>query len=380
MSSIPDPPSQPGDENVPRVMPAELPGSKHGQLSAEELIALNEEIAGMARAGLPLDQGLAALAREMGRGRLKDVTRQLAADLSAGYPLPEALKRQDGRLPPYYAALLSAGVRSGRIGDVLGTLTLYARSLGDFRSSIITAMIYPTVILVLGLAMALFVALTVIPSVADLFDKLHLKLPLLTRGLLFIGENWVYTLATPAALVVAVPVLCRLVLRRSYVGRMWWARFVYAVPVVGTLIRSARLAAFTDLLGILVDQSIPLPEALQLAARACSDPLLAEGAVQVEKDLAQGMPLGEALRKDRLVPDLVVWMTRFGERQGTLGSTLHHLAQLYRRQAEVRAALLRTVVPPILILGIAGVMVVLFVIGLVSPMFGVLDGLSKGIW
>ena len=103
-------------------------------LSAEDLITLNEEIAGMAKAGLPLDQGLSTLAREMGSGRLQKVTATLAADLRAGLTLPQALERQGGRVPPYYASLLAAAIRSGRIGDMLGTLTLYARSLNDFRS------------------------------------------------------------------------------------------------------------------------------------------------------------------------------------------------------------------------------------------------------
>jgi len=119
-------------------------------------------------------------------------------------------------------------------------------------------------------------------------------------------------------------------LRSTGRGRMLWARLVYAVPLAGTLIRSARLAAFADLLGILVDQSVPLPEALRLAGQASSDPLLAEGVKQVEADLNQGQPLGESLGRQKLVPQLVAWMTRFGERQGTLGSALHHIAQMFR--------------------------------------------------
>src|SRR5580698_6079268 len=84
-------------------------------LSLEDLITLNEEIAAMAKAGLPLDQGLSALAKEMGGGRLQAVTEQLANDLRSGCTLPEAIKRQPGRLPPYYAALLNAGIRSNRL-------------------------------------------------------------------------------------------------------------------------------------------------------------------------------------------------------------------------------------------------------------------------
>src|SRR5207247_9602155 len=103
-------------------------------MNPDDLIALNEEIAGMARAGLPLDQGLAALAREMGKGRLQQVTAALAKDLQAGQTLPEALNRQSGRVPPFYAGLVAAGIRTGRISEVLATLTTYARSVVNQRT------------------------------------------------------------------------------------------------------------------------------------------------------------------------------------------------------------------------------------------------------
>src|ERR1700693_32031 len=100
-------------------------------MNADDLITLNEEIAGMARAGLPPDRGLKAMAGEMGRGRLQRVTAALAEDLRAGHPLPEALKRQGSRVPAFYAGLVEAGARTGRIGEVLATLTVYARSIAN---------------------------------------------------------------------------------------------------------------------------------------------------------------------------------------------------------------------------------------------------------
>jgi general secretion pathway protein F len=347
-----------------------------GNLSAEDLVTLNEEIAGMARAGLPLDQGLTALAREMGRGRLREVTRQLADDLHAGLPLPQALEKQKGRLPSFYSALLAAGIRSGRIGDVLGTLTLYARSVADFRDTVTSALLYPAVVLLLGLALLLFVGTTILPGLVDVFDKFKMRLPALTQVLLFIGQHPLETVVLPVVVVVVGLLCVRWLLRTSASGRVGWARFVYAVPLVGTLIRSARLAAFTDLLGILVDQSIPLPEALALAASASSDPLLAESGEHVTRDLRQGVPLGETLRRQRLVPGLVVWMIGFGEAQGTLGAALHQVAQMYRRQAEARAALLRVVLPPLLIVCLAAFLGGLFIFGLMAPMHGLLEGLG----
>src|SRR5438552_1367245 len=116
-------------------------------MNPEDLITLIDEIAAMARAGLPLDQGLAALPKEMGRGRLQQVTAALAADLRAGHTLPEALSRQGRRMPPFYAGLVEAGVRTGRVPDVLATLTDYARTLAQLRATVLDAALYPTVVL-----------------------------------------------------------------------------------------------------------------------------------------------------------------------------------------------------------------------------------------
>lgn len=349
-----------------------------GPLAPEDLITLNEEIAAMAKAGLPLDQGLSALAKEMGGGRLQAVTERLANDLRAGCTLPEAIQRQSASLPPYYAALLNAGIRSNRLGEVLGTMTLYARQMADFREAITSALFYPAVVMVLGFGLVAFVSYLIVPKYAEMFAAFNMRLPILTEILFYIGTRPIEFFVLPPVVLVVGLVLERWWLRSSASGRVLWARFVNAVPIAGTMIRSARLAAFADLLGILVDQSVPLPECLPLAAEASGDALLIAGIKKIGAELNEGVPLGEALHRQRLVPDLLVWMISFGERQGTLGPTLHQLSLLYRRQAEVRAAFLRTVLPPILIVLLALTLGGLFIFGLMGPFLELLDGLSGG--
>ena len=173
-----------------------------GQLSAEDLITLNEEIAAMARAGLPLDQGLTALASEMKRGKLQQVTRQIADDLKAGFSLPDALKRQEGHVPAYYAALLAAGIRSSKLGEVLATLTLYARSVADFRDTVSGALIYPGIILIVGMMLFVFVSAAIIPTYASIFDQMKLQLPVITRMLFFVAEHMVAILIPTLVLIV----------------------------------------------------------------------------------------------------------------------------------------------------------------------------------
>jgi type II secretory pathway component PulF len=353
-------------------------------MNAEDLITLNEEIAGMARAGLPLDQGLAALAREMSRGRLRSVTEGLAEDLRAGRTLPEALQRQGGRVPPFYAALVAAGVRSGRVGEVLATLTAYARRVADLRATAVGALFYPVVVLVFALALFGFLSFFVIPQFHVIFHDFGMRLPAVTEWTFAVAERPLEFFVFPLAVLVGGALVVRLALGRTEKGRRAWARFVYAVPVVGTLIHSARLAAFTELLAILVDHALPLPEALLLAGQASSDPLLADESLQMQHDLSEGLPLAEVMRGrrdqhwgSRGFPELIAWMTGLGEQRGALGQSLHQVAEVYRRQADLRAAVLRSVLPPLVIVATGGVIVTLFVFSIMLPMVKLLEGLTK---
>jgi type II secretory pathway component PulF len=346
-------------------------------MDADDLVTLNEEIAGMAKAGLPLDQGLAALAREMTAGRLQRATARIAADLQRGKTLPEALADPSSKVPPFYAGLVQAGIRSGRLAEVLATLTTYARTVSEVRQTVVNSLFYPCVVLLLALALFGAVVAFILPRFEEIFNDFDLRLPALTSWALSLGKHPIEYLVVPVVLIVAALVGCKLLLSFTQAGRCAWARFVYGIPVLGTLVRSARLAAFSELLGILVDHQLPMPDAFALAGAASSDPIMSTAAQQVQQDLSEGMPLGAVLRSRQLVPELIAWMTAWGEQQGTLGKTLHEVAGVYRRQAEMRAALLRQVLPPFTVIATAGAIAALFIFCTILPMVKVLEALSK---
>src|SRR5437868_2061359 len=146
-------------------------------MTADELIALNDQIAGMAKAGLPLDQGLAGLAREMGYGRLRSVTAAIARDLEAGVPLPEAVEHRRAELPPYYANLITAGIRTGRLPDVLATLTTYARTVAITRAIVVESMLYPIVVITLAIGLLGMLLYLVVPQFETIFKDFGMTLP-----------------------------------------------------------------------------------------------------------------------------------------------------------------------------------------------------------
>jgi general secretion pathway protein F len=346
-------------------------------MNAEELMALNEQIASMARAGLPLDQGLASLAREMGRGRLRHVTDAIADDLRRGRTLPEALDLRRDQLPPYYSALATAGIRTGRLPEVLCTMTEYSRAIAVTRTMIIEALAYPAMIFGFGIMVLLFLAMYVVPQFEVIFRDFRLPLPALTELVMLLSKHPFEWLVIPAVTVFVLIIAVRFISRCTPVGRRIWTHIVYSVPLIGSLIQSARRAAFTDLLGVLIKYEVPLPEAFRLAGDACSDPLLADQSQEMTQRLQGGMTLGDALASGRLLPEWVAWMAKSGERRGDLAETLRQVANVYRRQVEARIGVLRNMLPALFLIIVSGFLMIVFIGSLLAPLISLIEGLSK---
>jgi type II secretory pathway component PulF len=280
-------------------------------------------------------------------------------------------------VPAFYAGLLEAGVRSGRVAEVLATLTEYARTVAGLRATVIDATLYPAMVLAFSGTILGLVIGYLLPQYSDLFRQFGVQPPLITEVVLAVCRRPGAFLLAPILAVLGALLVTQAALGGTERGRCAWARAAYSLPIIGTLIRSARLAAFTDLLAILVDHGLPLPRAFQLAGQASSDPLLTRGARLAKQDLEAGFPVGRALREHLHVPELIAWMTATGQQRGELGKMLHRVAELYRRQVERRAALLKTVLPPLFIVVTAGVLVGLFVFALILPVVRLLEHLSQ---
>ena len=347
------------------------------QNSTSDFQALNDEIASLAKAGLPLDQGLEALSRDLGRGRLAKVTHNISQSLKAGKTLPEALDIESNSLPPFYAALVASGIRSGRMAEVLATLTLHARTLAELRSTLWLAMLYPLMVIVAALGLVLFLVSTLVPRFGTIFKDFGMSLPWLTQMLISLGDHPVRNILLPSGIVFGLLLVIWLGLRSSAKGRHFLASAMYTIPGVGTLIRSVRLASFADLMGILVEHHIPLPEAIRMAGEASSDPLLRDASRNLEERLSKGESLGVAMRAEKGVPEMLSWMAGWAEKRGNLANSFRQAAEFYQRRAETRALFLKSILPTVGILT-TGLLVGAIVIGgLFAPLINLLEALSK---
>lgn len=341
-------------------------------MSPDQLAALGQELGALSRTSLPLDRGLAALAQEMRGDKIGKLCENLAQDLGNGIPLDQALAKHDPNMPAHLVALVKAGLASGRLPQCLDRLAGHARMIQQMRQGFLQTAFYPMVVGLFALALMAFLLGFVIPRFAEIYRDFHMPMPILTQGLLTLSL-WPWTRwAILLAVIVVVPVAFWFFLGKS--GR---TKLALRLPVVGGMLREASMATWYDLVAMLLQSGMNLPESVRLASEASMDPALAETGKLLAQDLAAGGALGDGIRKRKLGSAWGAWLAEVGQAKGVLPEHLVELSETSKAQAENRGRWLRLVLPPLILLVLALVVVGGTVMLLFLPMFQLLDRLSS---
>ena len=336
----------------------------------DDLIALNQEIAALVKAGIPLELGLRGLSGNV-PFRLSSLADRLADRLSNGVSLVEALEQEGPAVSPVYTAVVGAGLQSGRLAEALGSLTLSAQVEQDARQQVSLALINPAIVTVIGYALFVLFVLTVAPaylSTAEMFrfpDTWVFKtLRVLHRTVPVWGQ------LIPLTVLVAFVGL--LIFRGRRAGTiMAWS----CVPGVAWVHHSLNLAQLMELLWLQISHGLPLEKALRRAGDATDDRRLRAAVSQIGNDLHQGGSLAEALPRAKSLPPLMRWMLATSEQQGTLVETLHLLSVSYRRRALQRAALFKFWLPVLTTIFISGAIVMTYCLLFFIPLRELWGGL-----
>jgi type IV pilus assembly protein PilC len=323
------------------------------RLSSEEAADLVARVKHLSAAGLPLGEGLRAAAEEL-PARPARALQDLAQAVDAGQSLDAALAALGDRVPAHLGTLLSAGLRSNQLAQVLEGYVEHQRRLALARQGWL-AVAYPAMLIAMVVCLALFFVYFVTTGVADVFEDFGTELPAQTQLLRAVSRvGWPVWLGIAAFLVLVV-VLDSQILR----GRV---RHTIAslVPIVGPLQRWIAMAGLSRLLALLIEQHVPLPDALQLAAGTLGDPPLRRDVHRLAHLISAGESMADAARFTRL-PATFAALPGWQESPPLLAQSLRAAAELFDRQAEAELKLLRSVTP-----ALAFIVVLLAVFFLVS--------------
>jgi len=343
-----------------------------GRLTAAEAADLSDQIAGLTRAGLPLSQGLVALGQELPRGRLRRSMIELARTLEAGVPLDRAVEDQHGSMPPHLRGLVIAGVRSGRLGDLLNRFSTYVIIGTELKRRLWLSLAYPALTSGFASALFLFVCVVVAASFDGIYRDFNLPLPRVTVAVLVIARS-VRSIWFPVVIVAGVLVFgwlaARIFLtrpaRRSLAGRL---------PLIGTVWRTTSLAEFCHLLALLLESHLPLPEALRLAGEGVQDADLDVCCRRMATEVESGRSLAQAMAARMLFPLGLPRLLRWAEGQKSLAEVLHMAGSMFEARARAQSTFVGSVLNVLCVLPV--LFVVLFVPALFVPLLTLINALS----
>jgi general secretion pathway protein F len=322
-------------------------------VSAQDLAIATRQLATLIGAGIPLVDALTALVEQVDQPRLKRILGVVKQKVNEGSSLADALKEHPRVFSELYVNMIRAGESSGALDVVLVRLADFTESQAQLRNKIIGAMLYPAIMVVVGIAIVSILFVVVIPKVTKIFEDMNVTLPWTTRILIavssFARDYW-YTL------VIALPALAYGVRRwlKTPRGRAYWDRAQLRMPVFGELIRMLAISRFAKTLATLLASGVQLLTAMEIVKNIVANTLLAEVIEKARDAIREGESIAAPLKRSGQFPPLVFHMIAIGEKSGQLEEMLQNVAKSYESQVEIRVAALTSLLEPVMIVAMGG--------------------------
>ena len=333
--------------------------------NATALAIWTRQLAGLVASGLPLERALTALADEAEDARQRELVAHLRSEVNAGAPFARALATVPREFDDVYRGVVAAGEQSGALGLVLERLAGDLEARQELKGRLIGATLYPAIVSVIAVIIVLFLVTYVVPQVATVFTSTKRALPILTVAMIAFSDflrGWGWLLA----LAVAGGVAALMAMLRNPAFHERFDAGVLRMPLVGKLARGYNAARFAGTLAMLAGAGVPILKALQAAAETLSNRAMRADAMDALVQVREGAPLASALAGKKRFPGIVAMFSRLGEQTGQLPEMLDRAARQLGGEVQRRALQMATVLEPLLIVGMGGV-VMLIVLAVLLP-------------
>ncbi|WP_340676540.1 type II secretion system F family protein [Paraglaciecola sp.] len=344
-----------------------LPGFS-SRVSRRQIGLLTHELSTMLNAGLTLEYSLELLEELAETPALRDLFQRLLDRIRRGVGLAEAFVAEQGLFPPTYTHLVRAGEISGSLPAVMARLTEFLVKTQAMRDRVMSALIYPTILLIVVLLTMVLLLTVVLPRFESVFLESGADLPYITQIVLSVGNVLQSYWWLGALILLAIALAGKAAWRHPIWRRRIDNGFLHA-PFIGGLITKSATANLTRTLGTLIANGISLPVALSLSKDTLSNQSLRDALDEAARNLKEGSSISASLAKTGYFPKLALQLIRVGEETGKLEDMMVETANLFERETQVTLDRLLSLLVPVLTLGM-GVFVALLIgsvlIGLLS--------------
>jgi type IV pilus assembly protein PilC len=334
-------------------------------------LIFNQELAALLRAGLPLLQALDLMLERLPDPHFRSVLTDIRDRIKSGEDLSAAFAAYGDMFPALYPSTLKAGERTGELEAVIRRFIRYLKLVLEARKKVISALVYPAVLVGLSFTMIVVMTVYVVPKFTVFFADMEVDLPLLTRITLGISKlvtaNWPWILGAV--------VLGALALRRwsrTARGREALDHARLRLPLLGKVFKQFSVSEFARALATLLSGGIPLVQALEIAVSAVSNLYIRNRVQPTIQQVREGKAFYAALETTKVFEPLEIDMVKVGEATGSLDVMLSSVAEFLDEQVETRMARILALVEPLMLVFMGGIVAILL-ISIYMPLFSSLS-------
>lgn len=336
-----------------------ISGGKKGRVKQGDFLLFNQQFSALLRAGIPVLQSIGLLKTRTASANLRIVLSDVEEKIRSGVPLSDAFEAQ-GIFPKIYTASILAGEKSGALDDVLARFVTYLKRSVGISRKLRGALAYPAFLLLASTLMIAFLTFYIVPRMSDLFRGLSANrpLPTITLVVLSISTTIAHNIWWLGPLIIIVGLSLFFWLRTAN-GRLILHKVLLRIPVGGQLIRNMATAQLTRSMSTLLSGGITVPDSWDIASQAITNLELRRRSQGVLPLIREGRGFTDSLEQAKWIPELGLDMVGIGEKSGSLREMLDEVASFYDSEAEVRLEQLTTLLEPLILVFMAGIVVVI---------------------
>lgn len=336
-------------------------------LTSEDLAILTRQLGTLLVAGLPLVEALGILIEQAEEKSVKTLLADVREQIREGKALSGALESYPRDFSPIYLHMVKAGESSGALDQILFRLADFLEHQLRLRSKVTNALLYPALMLMVGVGVLFFLMTFVVPKITAVFADLHQVLPWPTRLLIaisaFLGRWWVGLLAGMLLLAAGL----RRFLRTPR-GRELADRLALRLPLIGAVTRMVAISRLASTLATMLASGVQLLDALEVTRRVMNNVVLEQAVAVARTSIREGESIAEPLKRSGAFPPLVTHMIAVGEKSGEMEDMLRKISQIYDNEVDRMVTRLTSLMEPIMIL-FMGAVVFSIVLAILLPIF-----------
>ena len=320
-----------------------------------DVLFFTQELSTLLNAGVPVDRALSISSELSERADFKGVIQEILRTLKGGKSLADSLAQKPDYFPEFYVNMVRAGEASGSLAEIFQRLSEYEKQKDELRGYIVSSMVYPALLTLVGAASIFVLLYFVVPRFAAVFNDSQMRIPTPTRILLetsALVRRW----GGLALLGLAGAAVAMRVYVGTKEGRFWWDGFRLRIPLLGDAIRKSQTAQFARAMGTLVANGVPLVQGLSIARSIMTNLPMSQSLEAVAQGVKRGEGISGPLSRTGQFPPLASHLLSVGEETGRLDAMFLRAADIY--DADTRTAIRRftSLFEPLIIL-VLGVVV-----------------------